>query len=60
MDLAGVGSDRSSDLAGHDDRALDMGRVDPEIGDERFCEADFCVVDLLLRGGFKLGSGFPS
>src|SRR5712671_4469587 len=39
MDLAGVGSDRSSDLAGHNDRTFDMGCVDPEIGDERIGEA---------------------
>src|SRR6266849_3131778 len=42
MDLARVGSDRSSDLAGHDDRTFYMGCVDSEVGDERFGEAFHC------------------
>ena len=42
MDLARIGSDRSSDLAGHDDRTFYMGGLDSEVGDERFGEAFHC------------------
>ena len=38
VDLARVGADRGPDLAGHDDRAFDVRRVDPQIGDQRLGE----------------------
>jgi hypothetical protein len=33
-----VGADQGPDLAGHDDRAFDVRRVDPQIGDQRLGE----------------------
>jgi len=38
VDLARIGADRGPDLAGHDDRAFDVRRVDPQIGDQRLGE----------------------
>jgi hypothetical protein len=38
VDLARVGADRGPDLAGHDDRAFDVRRVDPQIRDQRLGE----------------------
>src|SRR6201993_4819720 len=38
VDLARVGADRGPDLAGHDNRAFDVRRVDPQISDQRLCE----------------------
>src|SRR5262249_19650733 len=38
VDLACVGADRGPDLARHDDRALDVRRVDPQISNQRLAE----------------------
>src|SRR5437016_7218522 len=50
VDLARVGADRGADLAGHDDRAFDMRRVDPQVGDQRLGEP----LDREFRG--RIGS----
>ncbi len=38
VDFARVGADGGPNLAGHDDRAFDMRRVDPQVGDQRLSE----------------------
>jgi len=49
LHLAGVERDRGPDMAGHDDRAFDVRRVDPQIGDQRLGET--------LYGKFRRGIG---
>ena len=38
VESCAVGADRGPDLAGRDDRAFDVQRVDPQIGDQRLGE----------------------
>src|SRR6516225_7346395 len=49
LPLAGVERDRGPDMAGHDDRAFDVRRVDPQIDDQRLGET--------LYGKFRRGVG---
>src|SRR6516165_885696 len=49
LHLAGIERDRGPDMAGHDDRAFDVRRVDPQIGDQRLGET--------LYGKFRRGIG---
>src|SRR6185437_3640413 len=39
LDLPGIGRDPGADMARHDDRALDVRRVQPEVGLQGFGEA---------------------